>query len=366
MPCAFLLLPVLALLEQGLPAPAPAPSPDRGFTVLAFNILTDGNPPGPDAASPLYRDSRRARIAEIIHEHAPDVVLLQEAGGGGAVHALLAELDPRWRMQGGGDRGQTTLARHPLRSLGPNTAEVELPFGPLVVHNVHWEPYPYGPYECQDRLIDSRPLVAREILAASDKGEVYARTYRAVHPALDRGVPVVVGGDFNEPSHLDWTPGYLERGADRWVGNPTGRPLKAVVPWKGSRLLSDPDSFDEELALDTDEPLPPLRDAFRLLRPDPVTDPGNTWTPEYDSTTTTRRPYRAPAGEAAGSDPRSAVLDRIDRVYGSGGLRPTAVQVLGDAGAACTDIGYDPWPSDHRAILVRYAVASPATPAAHE
>lgn len=358
MSCTFL-LPVLVLLHQAVPDRAPGPAPVSEFTVLAFNILTDGNPPGPDAASPLYRDSRRPRIVEIIHEHAPDVVLLQEAGGGGAVHALLAELDPRWRMKGDGDRGQTTLARHPLKSLGPNTAEVELPFGPVVVHNVHWEPYPYGPYECQDRLIESRPLDARELLAASDKGEVYARTYRAVHPALDRGVPVVVGGDFNEPSHLDWTPGYLERGADRWVGNPTGRPLKAVVPWKGSRLLSDPDSFGEELALGSDEPLPPLRDAFRLLRPDPVADPGHTWTPAYALATTSRRPYRAREDGAAGSDPRSAVLDRIDRVYASRNLRPISAQVLGDTGGAGTDLGYDPWPSDHRAVLVRFVVVSP-------
>lgn len=362
MPCTYLLLPLLVLLHQDLAERAPEPAPVPGFTVLAFNILTDGNPPGPDAASPLYRDSRRARIAEIIQEHAPDVVLLQEAGGGGAVHALLVELDSRWRMKGGGDRGQTTLARHPIRSLGPNTAEVELPFGPLVVHNVHWEPYPYGPYECQDRIIDSRPLVARELLATSDKGEVYARTYRAVHPALERGVPVVVGGDFNEPSHLDWTPAYLERGADRWVGNPTSRPLKAVVPWKGSRLLSDPDSFVEELGLESGQPLPPLRDSFRALRPDPVTDPGNTWTPEYASTTTTRRPYRAPGDGAAGSDSRSAVLDRIDRIYASGALRPTSARVLGDAGAPCTDLGYDPWPSDHRAVLVRFEVISPEAP----
>ena len=345
--------------QSAVVLPADADS-DPQFTVLAFNILTSGNPPGPNAASPLYRRSRQQRIAEIILEVAPDVVLVQEGSHARGVHDILKEADPCWRMQGGGDRGQMILARHELTRLGRNSARIKAPQGPVVVHNVHWEPYPYGPYECQKRLLDgAATLDSAEILAASDKGEVYARTYRDIHPALLEGIPVVVGGDFNEPSHLDWTEEYLSEGADRWVSNPTEVPLKAVIPWKGSRLLSNPGAYSEELRLDPGQPLPPLVDCFRATRPSPVSDPGNTWTPAYSAETVDRRAFQASESLEASEVQPTAVLDRIDMIYASAALRPLEVVVLGDAGDPCSDRGFTPWPSDHRAVLARFAVGVP-------
>ena len=333
-------------------APISEQSPE--LRVLAFNILTSGHPPGPDADSPLYRESRQERIAEIILEVNPDIVLMQEAHSAQPIHARLKQHDPDWRMQGGGDRGQMILARHALEAHGPNSATVDTHLGHVFVHNVHWEPYPYGPYECQERILAGTPVHVDEILSVSDKGAVYATTYRDVHSALADGTPVVVGGDFNEPSHLDWSAEYLADGADRWVDNPTSTPLKAVVPWKGSRLLTDPQAFAAELDLGEGVALPPLFESFRVMHPDVVRHPGITWTPAYSAQTADRRPFRAPNDESGRAVRPTAVLDRIDIIYASANLLPVEVQVLGDEADPSSDLEFDPWPSDHRAVLARY------------
>lgn len=358
MPCLLKIIFALWMLQvEPVTGPSLETESNPQLSVLAFNILTSGNPPGPDAASPLYRTSRQERIVEIILEYSPDVVLLQEGHHAQGIHSLLRKADPDWRMQDGGDRGQMILARHHLEQIGENSARVETPSGPVVVHNVHWEPYPYGPYECQKRLLEGAPSIdAKEILAASDKGEIYARTYRDIHPALLAGVPVVVGGDFNEPSHLDWSGDYLRSGPDRWLSNPTEVPLKALISWKGSRLLSNPGEFSEELQLGAGVALPPLVDSFRAVRPSAVTDPGNTWTPAYSAETVDRRFYRARVGHQASEDQPTAVLDRIDMIYASAELIPREVLVLGDSGDPSTDRGYTPWPSDHRAVLARFTL----------
>ena len=332
----------------------PTTAPPAELSVLAFNILTSGHPPGPDAACELYRVSRQERIAQIIIEVNPDVVLMQEAHSAQPIHDMLREHDPEWRMQGGGDRGQMILARHELQYRSPNSAKVSTPLGPVVVHNVHWEPYPYGPYEIQKRLIDGAPFTVEGILEVSDKGEVYAKTYLDVHPALSEGVPVVVGGDFNEPSHLDWSREYLDDGPDRWVGNPIGTPLKAIIPWKGSRLLTDPAAFSSELGQDEAASYPALVDTYRAIRPDVLRHPGNTWTPGYAPETVDRRPYRSSPAVDRGEVEPAAVLDRIDIIYASSDLVPVRVEVLGDSVSPSTDRPLDPWPSDHRAVLAVY------------
>ena len=355
---------VLALFVLFLPFQAdssdsnPTPDSSSELRVLAFNILTSGHPPGPDAACDLYRVSRQERIAEIILEVNPDIVLMQEAHSAQPIHAMLRAHDPAWRMQGGGDRGQMILARHGLQPRGPNSATVTTHVGPVVVHNVHWEPYPYGPYEIQKRLIERQPFTIDGILEVSDKGDIYAKTYLDVHSALVEGVPVVVGGDFNEPSHLDWSQEYIAEGPDRWVGNPTGRPLKAVIPWKGSRMLSEPSAFASELGQEEGASYPPLVDTYRAIHPDVLRHPGNTWTPAYAPETSDRRPYRSSPAADSGTIEPAAVLDRIDIIYASPNLTPISVEVLGDTGSPSTDRALDPWPSDHRAILAVYTPVS--------
>jgi len=162
---------------------------------------------------------------------------------------------------------------------------------------------------------------------------------------------VIVGGDFNEPSHLDWTARYAEQGDDRWVDNPTGTPIRHEIAWKGTSMLANPEAYRGELGLAADAELVPMIDAFRTVRPNEVADPGHTWTPRYAVGSSGRRNWGADGFD----DPRAAqpttILDRIDMIHVSSNLLPRSVVVLGDAGDPNSDIEFDPWPSDHRAVL---------------
>ncbi len=317
--------------------------------VLAFNILRSGNAPGPNSADSLYEQPRHDAIAKVIMHSDPDIVLVQEEYGDDRVFRILKEHEPSWHRRDGGSRGQATYARYPIEPIDQNTSRVLHPEGPLVVHNVHWKPSPYGPYIIQDTLLAEQPIEVDAILDASDKGDIYFETYRSVHPALVENIPVILGGDFNEPSHLDWTEDWARSENDRWVSNPTATRLGPAIGWKGSQVLSDPGSYRE--TLDLEGPLPGLQDTFRHVRSDEVSDPGHTWTPRYVNGTQGRGQWDAAGFSDPAEAQRTASLDRIDMIYVSQQLQPLRVFVLGDQGDPSSDIGFEEWPSDHRAVL---------------
>ena len=118
---------------------------------------------------------------------------------------------------------------------------------------------------------------------------------------------VLVTGDFNEPSPLDWTPAAVAAGQ---------KPVAVAWPTVG-RLIGEG-----------------FVDAYRAVHPDPVAKPAYTWTPRYD--------------EAAEDDEP----DRIDFVLLRGaGVTVTDAAIVGEDGPR-SDIVVMPWPSDHRAVLV--------------
>ena len=319
--------------------------------VLAFNILTGGNGSGPNGASPLAGKPRHAAIAAAIERVDPHVVLVQEEGGELRIIELLQANDPAWHRRGGGERGQAVYARYPIEGINQNTSRIMHPDGPFVVHNVHWPPYPYGPYEMRTKLLAGEPVDVQEILQMVDKGEVYADAYRSVQPSLAAGLPVIVGGDFNEPSHLDWTARYAQQGSERWVDNPTDTVMNHEIAWKGTSMLANPESYRDEFGLESDAPLPGMIDAFRAIRPNEVADLGITWTPRYAKGSPGRGNWGADGFDDALAAQPTTILDRIDMIHVSDNLTPRSVLVLGDAGDPNSDIEFADWPSDHRAVL---------------
>lgn len=79
-------------------------------------------------------------------------------------------------------------------------------------------------------------------------------------------IPLIIGGDFNSHSHLDWTE------ATRHLYKHGG----AVVNWPVSRMMTDAG----------------FSDSFRELNPDPVKNIGTTWLTEADSLETPDRSDR--------------------------------------------------------------------------
>ncbi len=142
----------------------------------------------------------------------------------------------------------------------------------------------------------------------------------------------MLSGDFNEGSDLDWT----EQAKDEW-GH-----YGAVVPWDNSLLLA---SFG-------------FRDAYRAAHADEVAFPGFTWPAPADGKTTTTWA------------PEADERDRMDFIYvPETGVTTEAAWVVGPS---TTFVGSDqvpnpgqdpflasdqPWPSDHKGVLVAVRLA---------
>ncbi len=310
-------------------------NPRTRVRILSFNILQGGaNAANVGFYERDFPGGRLAHVANIIRKTQADIVCVQEDASG---ESLLRLLGDDWQKSG------NLYSRFPLAARPGagrlNVAVAKLPGArDLVVANDHWWPGDhYGPFVARDLLRDNgaaQDSVEREqtILGDVDNLRIaqdYRRALDILQPYLEANAAIVLAGDFNEPSHLDWTERYSKRGADRWVRNTTGVPLRPKVAWAGSQHLAAAG----------------FRDAYRLVFPDEVLRPGNTWTPVYANGT----PGRVNYGDQ--------VIDRIDRVYIAGaGLHVAAAQVVGED-ADHADVVIQPWPSDHRAVLVTLDIA---------
>jgi hypothetical protein len=138
--------------------------------------------------------------------------------------------------------------------------------------------------------------------------------------ALSSNTPVFFTGDFNEPSHLDWTAATAAA---------TPRPYDLKVEYPTSKRIVNAG----------------MTDSLRVVRPDVVNDHAYTWTPGYP-------PPNLAADE---------VHDRIDIVYHAGpGVTPTAAQTVGYPDLSPnTDIAVPGYNADHRAVVVTYNVSIP-------
>ena len=94
--------------------------------------------------------------------------------------------------------------------------------------NVHLTSDPYGPYLVRDGRSLARVLANER---ATRLPEI-RHTLRALRPALRRGIPTFMTGDFNTPSHLDWTAAVDAVRAD----------IRYPVAWPVTEALSAPAS----------------------------------------------------------------------------------------------------------------------------
>lgn len=236
----------------------------------------------------------------VLIELAPDVVCLQECGGGLAARLAGAI---GWNVEDLGT-GQAIISRYPLTLVETATpgyalcVRAELPADPSYIWSVHAEYRDYGPY-----LANSGAPVA-DVLAQRGERRRTAQLARVLseQTRLDAQevLPAIIAGDFNVPSHLDWEPPHRDRS----------------FPWPVSRMM-------ERLG---------YTDTFRDALPSALADPGETWSPIYD-----------PAEEAR---------DRIDFVYARGLSTVSSMMVgLAPGDKWSPDHENNAWPSDHGAVL---------------
>lgn len=172
-----------------------------------------------------------------------------------------------------------------------------------------------------------------EVNAKSDRVQSAQAFAASAAQQLAADVPVILAGDLNEPSCLDWT----EKQKDMFGHN------GCVVPWQTSTYLLGEG----------------YNDAYRVVHPDEVAYPGITW-PTYN-----KKAKLDDLAWASEADER----DRIDYVYykssKKNALKAIDAKIVGPAGTVVCGEGedetptddlvrYELWPSDHRGVLVTF------------
>lgn len=179
-------------------------------------------------------------------------------------------------------------------------------------------------------LTDVKEILRRNALSQRDEAIDSFLNDAAVQAA--NGAMIIFGGDFNEPSHLDWIEATRDSADHHGV----------VIEWPNTKRLHDAG----------------FRDAYRMVHPDPVTHPGYT----YPSANPAREP--ATVTWAKESDER----DRIDYIFYRpvNGLTPYEAVILGPEESIAyskivpsssedkfiTPLGV--WPTDHKGVLVKF------------
>lgn len=291
---AGLVLAALTLAGCGATTATTTAAVETDFTLMVLNIEYGGDEVDFD------------KIIEAIQKADPDVVGLEEAEGNTAAVAEALGW-PYYSIR------SQIVSKLPL--IDPPGADgnyefVEIQPGAVVaITNVHLPSDPYGPYYVRDgKTLDEVLQLERDTRLAALQPKLDAIA------ALPPEIPVFLLGDFNAPSHLDWT--------EAAVGL---RPqILYPVPWPVSVAV-------EEAG---------FRDPYRELHPDPVADPGLTWwagRPLIDG-------YPDP------SEPQ----DRIDIIYASGPSTTSGIRIVGELGGPQVDIEVDPWGTDHRGVVADF------------
>ncbi|MBC23127.1 MAG: hypothetical protein CMJ32_04330 [Phycisphaerae bacterium] len=294
---------------------------DEVLRVMAWNVLHGANDVQQGAEKTLA----------IIQEHQPDIIMMQESYD---IDGPRPELG-KWLSQQLGWSYWQSESPH-LCILSPMKIDQE-----FFHHKWHglgakltdakgrsclaWSIWlDYRSY-ITGNLRDTPGISDEELLAAEDVRSNRLQQVKALLQAIkDQGqleadIPLLVGGDFNTPSHLDWT-------------------IDTSRVYKNRRALPLPVSIQMHEA--------GFSDAYRTVHPNPVQRPGITWSPMY----------RTSGGKDQG-------FERIDRVYlkNPGGdanrwrLDPIRAFVLPQEWEDETiPILKRDFPSDHGAVVVDF------------
>jgi len=278
----------------------------ESIRVMTFNLWVGGD----SGKQPL------SQTLEVIRAAKADVVGLQETHGHKKDGRTPDNGQKLAEMLGWNyfDQGERTaiLTRFTLITNTPRKwgVSLRLPSGREAwMFNAHLMHAPYQPYQLLGIPYADAPFIKTAPEAVSEarkaRGEQVERLLSELKPALIAGQPVFLTGDFNEPSHQDWT----QRAAD-------------------SRKCPLNVEFPSTLAVTRAG----MRDTFRSLFPDEVAKSGWTWTP-------TTKP----------DDPKDR-HDRIDFVFVGPNVTVKHCDIVGED-PKFADIVVQPYPSDHRAVV---------------
>lgn len=322
----------------------------RGYEFSVFQInLWHGGTSVPDGYNV---------VLDLLDEVDADVVFLCEIKNPESfMPRLIDSLACRGKVYHGGSNGVSTglLSRFPIdcierccvvpghenRAMVKATADVyghKVTFYSCHLDYTHYECYmPRGYDGTTWKKMDFPVTDAQKILAAnriSYRDESIREFVEDASLEMTKGHHIVMGGDFNEPSHLDWQENTCR------LRDHNG----AVVDWDCSLILHNAG----------------FKDAFREKYPDPVRNPGFTFPAGNANVDVTKLSWAPDADER----------DRIDFIYyvRSPHLKLKSITIVGPQetvlrGRIATDESkdrcYTPsvvWPTDHKGNLAVFRV----------
>ncbi|KAK2611972.1 hypothetical protein QQS21_001937 [Conoideocrella luteorostrata] len=276
----------------------------QNLRVLSFNLWYGGT----------KVNNYHEKQARFLVNQNVDIVGFQESG---ADHGTRLAHTLGWYSWQGSD--VSIISRYPIIEVLPATSvsgavriSLDGAKNEVIFWNAHLGYDPYGPYDFCFEKMSQQQVFERE--AQSGRTPQIQEITKKMQDHISNGdnVPVFLVGDFNAPSHLDWT--SATRGQHCNVGD---------VQWPSSKLPTDAG----------------LIDSFRVAHPDPVAVPGITWSPIYLT-----------------NNGRPEPLDRIDFVY-----HKSKKLVVQDSQALVVrnptpepNQQDNEWPSDHRSVLTTY------------
>ena len=274
--------------------------------VMTYNACRGGTYQG----QPLSQSAKMIKLAKA------DIVGLQEIGEN---VPMLAEM-LGWNHSGP-FLTRFEIVQH-VKGMGKRPwdgIKVKLPSGQhAYVFNAH---LPSGPNQAYQLMgltggYRSYPKIdtEEEAIAGAKKtrGKYIDRLLKLIKSFAVPEAPIFVVGDFNEPSHLDWTEAAVKAEL---------HPMKVEFP---TSLMMAQAGFT---------------DSYRTVHTDEVEKPGLTWSPVYEP------------------DHPDHHFMRIDYVYFKGkGLKVANARVVGED-KEHADIVVSPYPSDHRAVVSTFSLA---------
>lgn len=301
-------------LQGALPALGNGPT----IRVLTFNAwgggANDGS--GPSATIAVLRASRADLMAvqEVQAERSPcDAQDCPPAGQSFAPAAAeaLGYIFVEFSGVTPLEWSSATFGRYPVIATSPRRVGTlfDVKGRRVALFNIHLTDFPYQPYQAAGIPYGDAPLLtgADELIEAAEGARGDALDMLRSELTFAEGADLtIIAGDFNEPSHRDWTEAAAAAGRHPLaVEYPTVMALEALG----------------------------FVDAYRAVHPDEMANPGFTWTP-------TARP-----------DNPAEHHDRIDFILVRGEqMRVSGAWVIGES-PRNADIVVLPWPSDHRGVI---------------
>ncbi|KAJ1356964.1 hypothetical protein KIN20_014960 [Parelaphostrongylus tenuis] len=299
-------------------------SPVNGsLRIMTFNIWVSGA---------FVKDGLQ-KIARHIAVVNPDIVALQEVESAAVVNNLTSLLGNEWTSIYHRYRDMPDVAiitKHEIQLNSYTNTSRGIGVRILIdswyfvnMWSVHLDYLSYGPYAAYNKLVTSMDQIMAGENPKSGQGrqgnmeELKNNSKMATWIRKSKYVPVIVAGDFNTPSHLDWTV-MTKRKHGGWS-----------VMWPATKIMSDMHFID----------------SYRELHPNADTDPGYTWSTvnkfmeQWD--------YTIPEPQ-----------DRIDYIFYQGDISPIRSFVYaGSEPLLPIPHQYNnDYPSDHYAVVTDFDV----------